>query len=493
MRALISVSDKAGVAELARGLVDLGAEIVASGGTAAHLEEQGIEVTRIETLTGFSELLGHRVVTLHPAVHGGILARRDVATDVADLEAHGIAPFDLVCVGLYPFDENESVEMIDIGGPSMLRGAAKNFEHVAAVSNAEQYGGVLEELRRDGSISLETRRMLAAEAFAATAAYESAIAAWFQRGEQLPNRLTLSLTKAADLAYGENPHQQAAFYGDVRSIGEQLQGKPLSYNNLHDLAASRALLAELSGPACVIVKHANPCGAAVATSLDAAFEGALASDPVSAYGGVVALDHPVTPALARKLAQQFVEVLSAPEYEPEALAGLAAKPNLRVIVAPKRLRRGRLDVRSAFGGILAQEADMSIDARTEMQVVCGVPSEAEWADLLFAWTVCKHVTSNAIVLARAERTIGIGAGQMSRVDAVRIAVEKAREHGHDLAGAVLASDAFFPFADGPRLALEAGVRSIVQPGGSKRDPEVIEAVRAAGAAMVFTGRRHFRH
>ncbi len=501
MRALISVYDKAGVADFARGLVELGAEIVASGGTAAHLEEHGIEVTRIESLTGFAELLGHRVVTLHPAVHGGILARRDVATDVADLEAHGIEPFDLVCVNLYPFGEHESVEMIDVGGPAMLRGAAKNFAHVAAVSRPEQYEDVLDELRRDGTVSPETRRMLAAEAFATTAAYDAAIAAWFTGDDSYPARLTLQLEKVTDLAYGENPHQRAALYArvggprHVLSNVEQLHGKPLSFNNLNDLAGARRLLEELNEPACVIVKHANPCGAALGASVEEAYERALASDPISAYGGVVALNRPVTEALGERIAEQFVEVLFAPAYEPGALGALTAKPAVRILAAagqPPAAPEGQ-DYRSVLGGMLVQDGDTIVDVREAMQVVCGHPGEHEWADLLFAWSVCKHVTSNAIVLVKELRTIGIGAGQMSRVDAVRIAVEKAREHGHDLGGAVLASDAFFPFADGPQLALEAGVSSIVQPGGSKRDAEVVDAVRAAGAAMVFTGRRHFRH
>jgi len=477
MRALISVYDKSGVADFARGLSELGWEIVASGGTAAHLEEHGIEVTRVESLTGFAELLGHRVVTLHPAVHGGILARRDLPSDVADLEAHGIEPFDVVCVNLYPFAEHESVEMIDIGGPSLLRGAAKNFEHVAPVSRPGQYTDVLAEIERDGSVSPGTRRRLAAEAFATTAAYEQSIAQWFKG--------------RVDLAYGENPHQEAWFFGDAEAIGEQLHGKPLSYNNINDLSAARGLLDELDGPACVIVKHANPCGAAVAASVEEAFERALASDPVSAYGGIVAVNRPVTGELGRRLAEQFVEVLSAPGYEPEALDLLRTKPSGRILLGGSP-PEGQ-DVRSALGGLLVQERDTAVDRQEDMQVVCGEVTEDEWGDLLFAWTVCKHVTSNAIVLARDRRTIGVGAGQMSRVDAVRIALEKAREHGHDPAGAVLASDAFFPFADGPQLALDAGVRAVVQPGGSKRDDEVVRAAEAAGAAMVLTGRRHFRH
>jgi phosphoribosylaminoimidazolecarboxamide formyltransferase / IMP cyclohydrolase len=501
MRALISVYDKTGLAEFARGLAELGWEIVASGGTASHLEEHGLEVTRIESLTGFAELLGHRVVTLHPAVHGGILARRDVAADLADLEEHGIEPFDLVCVSLYPFGEDESVEMIDIGGPSMLRGAAKNFEHVAAVSRPGQYAGVLDELRADGSLSLDTRRRLAAEAFATTAAYEAAIAAWFLRDDAFPAHTTLALEKVADLAYGENPHQRAALYAragghrHVLSHVAQLHGKALSFNNLNDLAAARALLDELPAPSCVIVKHANPCGAAVAGSIEDAYDRALACDRVSAYGGVVALSRPVTATLGRRLAEQFVEVVFAPGYDAEALEVLSVKPAIRVLLGSERpaVPAGEHDYRSVLGGLLVQQSDTGVDERTAMQVVCGEPGENEWSDLLFAWSVCKHVTSNAIVLARDLRTIGIGAGQMSRVDSVRIAVEKGREHGHDLDGAALASDAFFPFADAAALALEAGIRSIVQPGGSKRDAEVIEAVRMAGAAMVFTGRRHFRH
>jgi phosphoribosylaminoimidazolecarboxamide formyltransferase/IMP cyclohydrolase len=484
VRALISVYNKAGVADFARGLAQLGWEIVASGGTAAHLQEHGVEVTPIESLTGFGDLLGHRVVTLHPAVHGGILARRDLESDLADLEAHAIEPFDLVCVNLYPFGMAPSVEMIDIGGPSLIRGAAKNYRHVAAVSDPAQYEDVLAEVDRDGFVSLETRRRLAAEAFANSAAYEQSISEWFHEGAPVDRVMV-------DLEYGENPHQAAWFSGDPDVIGEQLHGKPLSYNNLNDLSAARALLDELDGPACVIVKHANPCGAAVAATIEEAFQAALASDPLSAYGSVVALNKPVAGPLGTELAAQFVEVLSAPAYEDEALATLRRKPSGRI------LRGGSaeigLGIRSAFGGLLIQEPDVGVDRRDDMQVVCGSLSEDDWADLLFAWTVCKHVTSNAIVLARDGRTIGIGAGQMSRVDSVRIALEKARDHGHEVSGAVMASDAFFPFVDGPQIALDAGVRTIVQPGGSKRDEEVIHAVRAAGAAMVFTGRRHFRH
>jgi phosphoribosylaminoimidazolecarboxamide formyltransferase/IMP cyclohydrolase len=509
MRALISVYDKSGLDVFARGLHDLGCELVASGGTAAHLEDRGLPVTRVESLTGFAEMLGHRVVTLHPAVHGGILARRDVPGDLADLAAHGIEPFDLVVVNLYPFaevtsrpnvEEREAVEMIDIGGPTLLRAAAKNFTWVAPVCRPERYPEVLAELRT-GSLSPETRKRLATETFATTAAYESAIAAWFTDGEAFPAALIPAFWKERDLAYGENPHQRAAYYRQagarrhLLSHVEQLNGRELSYNNLNDLAAARRLVEEFTAPACVIVKHANPCGVAIADSIAEAYERALAADPLSAYGGVIALNRAVPSGLGVRMAEHFVEVLFAPGYEDEALGALRQKQALRILVSTERriAPTGELDYRRVLGGLLAQDADTGTDDRKEMSAVCGEASEATWGNLLFAWRVCKHVTSNAIVIGSGWRTIGIGAGQMSRVDAVRIAIEKAREHGHDLAGAVLASDAFFPFPDGPQLALEAGVSAIIQPGGSKRDAEVVGAVKAAGATMVFTGKRHFRH
>jgi phosphoribosylaminoimidazolecarboxamide formyltransferase/IMP cyclohydrolase len=510
VRALISVYDKSGLDELAGGLTELGWELVASGGTAAFLEECGLEVTRVESLTGFAELLGHRVVTLHPAVHGGILARRDVPSDLAELAAHEIEPFDLVVVNLYPFTEvasrhgvreEEAVEMIDVGGPALLRAAAKNFAHVAPVARPERYPDVLAELREDGGLSLDTRRSLAAETFVVTAAYESAIAAWFADREAFPEGLIPTFWKDRDLAYGENPHQRAAYYAEagarrhLLSRVEQLNGRELSYNNLNDLSAARQLVEEFTLPACVIVKHANPCGVAVAGAIEDAYERSLGADPVSAYGGVVVLNRPVSPELGARLANHFVEVLFAPGYEEEALVELRRKKALRILVSTERRNAptGERDYRRVLGGLLAQDRDADVEDREGMIVVCGDPGEADWGDLLFAWRVCKHVTSNAIVIANELRTIGIGAGQMSRVDAVRIAIEKARERGHDLEGAALASDAFFPFPDGPQLALDAGVRGIIQPGGSKRDPDVAAAANAAGATMVFTGRRHFRH
>ena len=509
-RALISVYDKSGLDEFAQGLIDLGVEIVSSGGTSAYLEEMSIPVTRIEEITQVPELLGGRVKTLHPRIHAAILARRDQPEDVSALEQQEIRPIDLVCVNLYPFRETvarhgvreeDAVEVIDIGGPAMLRAAAKNFSHVAPVCRGRQYERVLEELRRDGSLSLETRRQLAAEAFSVTAAYEASIAAWFMDRETFPDRLIPAYEKLLDLPYGENPHQRAAYYAEIGarrhllSQVEQLHGRDLSFNNLNDLNAARLCLREFELPACVIVKHANPCGVAVAGSIEHAYERAFAGDPVSAYGGIVVLNRPVSEELADLIVQQFVEVLFAPGYEDGALETLTQKPATRILVDRERRRNvpGERDFKRVLGGILVQDRDFDIEDRAGMEIVCGSAGEALWGDLLFAWRVCKHVTSNAIVVGRELQTLGIGAGQMSRVDSVRIALEKARENGHSLQDAVLASDAFFPFADGPELALRAGVSAFIQPGGSKRDAEVIAAVKEAGATMVLTGRRHFRH
>ena len=510
MRALISTWDKAGLDVFARGLHELGWSLVASGGTAAAIEELGLPVEHVDALTESPEMLGGRVKTLHPRIHAGILARRDRADDLETLEEHEIEPFDLVCVNLYPFEqvaarrgvtEAEAVEMIDIGGPSMLRGAAKNFAHVAPVCRPDQYGFVLDELRRDGDLSLETRRELAAEAFATSAAYDAAIAAWFTATEPFPESLVLPLDKVLDLSYGENPHQRAAYYAErgarrhLLSRVEQLHGKALSFNNLNDLSGARLLAREFALPACVIVKHANPCGAAIGATVEEAYDKALASDPTSAYGGIVVLNRPVEGQLGKRLAEQFVEVLFAPDYSEEALEALRRKQNTRILVDRERraAEPGERHFKRVPGGMLVQDPDAEIDERDGWEVVAGSVSEPQWGDLVFAWRVCKHVSSNAIVLARDLATIGIGAGQMSRVDAVRIAVEKAAQFGHDVTGAALASDAFFPFPDGPRLALEAGAAAIVQPGGSRRDQDVIGAVEGAGAAMVFTGRRHFRH
>jgi phosphoribosylaminoimidazolecarboxamide formyltransferase / IMP cyclohydrolase len=467
-------------------------------------------VKRVEEVTEAPEMLGGRVKTLHPRIHGGILARRELEDDMATLAEHGIETFELVCSNLYPFTsiagrrgatDEEIVEMIDVGGPSMLRAAAKNYPHVIALCHAHQYGPVLQDLREHGEISAEKRRDLAREAFAHTAAYDAAIAAWFAEAERFPQSLTLSFEKVTDLSYGENPHQAAAYYRELGarrhllSQVEQLGGKELSYNNLADLEGARRVAREFALPAVVIVKHANPCGVAVAGTIEEAYERALAADPVSAFGCVAILNRDVPAELGARIAEHFVEVLLAPGYEDSALAALQAKKALRILVDRERRTEtpGERDYKRVLGGILVQERDGDIEDREAMQIVAGTVTEQQWGDLLFAWRVCKHVSSNAIVLARDLQTIGVGAGQMSRVDAVRIAVEKARQHGHEIVGAVLASDAFFPFADGPQLALDAGITALIQPGGSKRDDDVRAAVAAAGAAMVFTGRRHFRH
>ena len=510
MRALISVWDKQDIDEFARGLVALGFELVSSGGTADFLTEAGLEVTRVEEVTAAPEMLGGRVKTLHPRIHAGILARRDLQDDLDTLAEHGIAPFDLVCVNLYPFtsvasrldmQEQEVVEMIDVGGPSMLRAAAKNFAHVAAVSRREQYEPVLDELRQRGELSLELRRSLASEAFATSAAYDAAIARWFGETAPFPDQLTISLQKVADLPYGENPHQRAAYYRELGarrhllSNVDQLGGRELSFNNLGDLDAASRIARQFAAPTAVLVKHANPCGVASAETIEEAYEAALAADPVSAFGCVLVLNRPVSGVLGRRIGEQFVEVVLAPEYDASALEALRAKSALRILC--DRERRSdtprELDYTRVLGGLLVQERDADVGQTDPFSVVVGAVSDEQMRDLVFAWQVCRHVTSNAIVLARDRRTIGIGAGQMSRVDAVRIALEKAREFGHDVAGAALASDAFFPFGDGPQLALDAGVRSFIQPGGSKRDDQVIAVVTAADASMVFTGRRHFRH
>jgi phosphoribosylaminoimidazolecarboxamide formyltransferase/IMP cyclohydrolase len=509
VRALISTYYKTGLDVFARGLVDLGWELVASGGTAEYLESLGLGVVHVESLTEFPEMLGGRVKTLHPRVHAGILARRDDDSDLATLDEHGIELFDLVCINLYPFEEvaarkgvteEEAVEKIDIGGPSMLRGAAKNFKHCAPVCRPEGYGFVLDELRANGGLSLETRRELATEAFATSAAYEAAIATWFADRETFPETLVVPLEKVLDLSYGENPHQRAAYYAErsarthLLSRVEQVHGKALSFNNLNDLSAARLLAREFALPACVIVKHANPCGVAIGATIAEAYDKALAADPTSAYGGIVVLNRDVDAALGEQLAEQFIEVLFAPGYSDDALAALQRKQSTRILVDHERRRD--VDARHykrVLGGLLVQDPDSDIDDREGWDVVAGSPDERQWGDLVFAWRVCKHVASNAIVLAKDLQTIGIGAGQMSRVDAVDIAVDKARGFGHDVDGASLASDAFFPFPDGPRIALDAGAVAIVQPGGSRRDQDVIDAVAKAGATMVFTHRRHFRH
>ncbi len=509
-RALLSAYDKTDVLGFAQELHRLGVELVASGGTAELIAGDGIPVTTVGELTGFADMLGHRVVTLHPAIHGGILARRDVPEDATELEQHGIAAIDLVYVNLYPFERTvgrldvewaEAIEQIDIGGPAMLRAAAKNHAFVVPLCRPDDFALVLTQLRAGADVDLETRRTLAARAFARTGSYDAAVASWFTRDEPFPETLLPVFDLETVAAYGENPHQGGAYYAErgarmhLLSRVDQLQGKPLSYNNLNDLSAARLLAGSFDRPACVIVKHANPCGVAVAETIEEAYAMAHAADPTSAYGGVVVVTEPVSAALGESLAEQFVEVLFAPGYDAVAIEALARKDATRVLVDNERrsFTTGERDLTRVVGGMLAQERDVELDPLDAMDVACGDLDEERWEELLFAWAVVRHVTSNAIVLSRGSQTLGIGAGQMSRVDAVRIAIEKARERGHDLQGAVLASDGFFPFADGVQLALDAGITAFIQPGGSKRDAEVVTAVRDAGATMVITGRRHFRH
>ena len=512
-RALLSVSDKRGVTDFARGLAGLGIELVSTGGTARELQEAGLEVRAIEDLTGFPEIMGGRVKTLHPKLYAGVLALRDDPEHMLAAETHGVELVDLVCVNLYPFErtaarrgatEHEVLENVDVGGPAMIRAAAKNHGFTAVVTRPEMYDAVLQELvDADGRLSLGTRESLAAEAFAYTARYDTAIARWFaEKQEDFPAQLLSAYEKVTDLAYGENPHQRAAYYAQVGarmhvlSMVRQVAGRDLSFNNVLDLNAGRLLVDEFSVPACAIIKHNNPCGAALGSSAREAYERAFACDPQSAYGGVVCLNRPVDRGLAEAIAEQFCEILFAPRFSDDALALLEEKPNMRILEDNERRRFNiaERDLKRVMGGLLVQDRDIDIEDRSEMEVVTErKPTEGEWGEMLFGWKVCKHVRSNAIVLSRELATVGIGAGQMSRVDSVRLAVDKAHGADAELPGSALASDAFFPFADGPELALAAGVELIIQPGGSKRDLEVVEAADAAGISMVFTHRRHFRH
>jgi phosphoribosylaminoimidazolecarboxamide formyltransferase/IMP cyclohydrolase len=515
-RALLSVSDKRGLVELARGLRELDVEIVSTGGSARELSEAGIQVRAIEDYTGFPEIMDGRVKTLNPRLYAGLLARRDDDSHLQQAAAQEIEQVDLVCVNLYPFEETvaradateaQAIENIDIGGPTMIRAAAKNSDFAAVLTDPADYEPVLAELREsDGRLSLETRRRLAARAFATTARYDAAISTWFAEREageeELPVTFAESFEKVMDLRYGENPHQRAAFYArggaptHLLDGVEQLHGKELSFNNLLDLGSARELAEEFDRPACAIVKHNNPCGCAVGDDVRRAYERAFACDPQSAYGGVIAVNRRVDAAAAEQLGKQFIEVLLAPGYEPEALAFLQEKKNVRLLELPHwPAPTSELEGKPVLGGRLVQSRDTVAETREQMQVASArQPSEQEWEDMLFGWIVCRHVRSNAIVIARDGATVGIGAGQMSRVDAVRIAIEKAQDAQPELlAGSSLASDAFFPFADGPELAMGAGVSALIQPGGSVRDEDVVAAVDAAGAAMVATGRRHFRH
>lgn len=514
-RALISVSDKTGVVEFARGLAACGVELVSTGGTARLLAESGLSVREVSEVTGSPAMLDGRVKTLHPAIHAGILARR--GRDEAELEARGIAPIDLVVVNLYPFEETvsragvsreEALETIDIGGPTMIRAAAKNAESVAIVVDREDYGRVLAAIEEHGGLAPGGRRRLAAKAFRRTAAYDAAIVAWMQgacgkaSAEAFPERFAPLFERRQILRYGENPHQRAAVYAEAGAAtgavvdARQLQGKPLSFNNLADADAAWKLGASLGAPACVIVKHSNPCGAAVAASLESAYERAFACDPSSAFGGIIACNRPLDAAcMGRILAGQFVEVIIAPSFAPETLELARAKPSLRLLAAGGAAQPAQqLDYRRLAGGLLVQEGDRPGGLPEDREVASArAPHADEVAALDFAWHVVQAVRSNAIVVAREAATLGIGAGQMSRVDAVRIAGMKARQAGLDLAGSVLASDAFFPFRDNVDEAARLGVGAIVQPGGSRRDAEVIEAADEHGMAMILTHVRHFRH
>jgi phosphoribosylaminoimidazolecarboxamide formyltransferase/IMP cyclohydrolase len=513
-RALLSVSDKTGIADFARGLSEMGVELISTGGTMRELTHAGLAARSIEDFTGFPEIMDGRVKTLHPRLYAGLLARRDDDTHLQAAADQDVEQVDLVCVNLYPFEQTvargdasarEVIENIDIGGPTMIRAAAKNSDFAAVVVDPGDYGALLEELSSsDGRLSARTRERLAAKAFACTARYDAAIATWFagRVHDGFPPSLHEAYEKVSDLRYGENPHQQAAYYARAGAPThllagvEQLHGKELSFNNLLDLAAARELVEEFERPACAIVKHNNPCGCALGVDARDAYLPAFACDPQSAYGGVIAINRRIDRACAIELAKQFIEVLLAPGYDADALALLQEKKNVRLLeLSDWPAPAAGLERKPVLGGELVQTRDAVTEARQQMQVPAGSePTEPQWADLMFAWRVCRHVRSNAIVIAAGEATIGIGAGQMSRVDAVRIAVEKAQEFRPELLpGSLLASDAFFPFADGPELALGAGVTAIIQPGGSVRDEEVVAAVQASGAIMVLTGRRHFRH
>ena len=523
MNALLSVSDKTGIVDLARGLHQLGVRLLSTGGTAKLLESSGLPVTEVAEVTGFPEMLDGRVKTLHPKVHGGLLARRDLPEHMAALKSHGIDTIDLLVVNLYPFEETvaragctleEAIENIDIGGPAMVRSAAKNWKDVAVLTDASQYETVLDELRASGKLSDRTRFALAVAAFNRISNYDAAISDYlcsFQEdgsrtffGQQANGRFI----KVQDLRYGENPHQQAAFYRDLYPApgslvtARQLQGKELSYNNIADADAAWECVKSFQAPTCVIVKHANPCGVAVGDGPLQAYSKAFQTDPTSAFGGIIAFNRPLDGAAAQAVGKQFVEVLIAPEFSAEALEVFKAKANVRLLQiplppgGPRDWDRGRnmMDVKRVGSGLLMQTADNRELTLEELKVVTKrQPAPGQLQDLLFAWTVAKYVKSNAIVFCKDGMTLGVGAGQMSRIDSARIASIKAANAGLSLAGSVVASDAFFPFRDGLDVVVDAGAVCVVQPGGSMRDAEVIAAADERGVAMVFTGVRHFRH
>ena len=514
-RALLSVSDKSGIVELARGLHALGVALVSTGGTAQLLAREGVPATEVAAVTGFPEMLDGRVKTLHPKIHAGLLARRGDAKHEAALRDSGIEPIDLLVVNLYPFQSTvadpdcrleDAVENIDIGGPAMLRAAAKNYSAVTVVVDPADYARVLDEIRAQGAPSPETRFALARKVFAHTAAYDGAIAGYLTslepdgRRAEYPGFLSLQFAKLQDLRYGENPHQTAAFYRDERPVAgaisdyRQVQGKELSYNNIADADAAWECVKQFEEPACVIVKHANPCGVALGETAAAAYDKAFKTDPVSAFGGVLAFNRALDLAAAQAIGRQFAELVIAPRVEPDASSEFSKKTNLRVLEIPLARESQAHDYKRVGGGLLVQSSDARPIARAQLKVVTKKsPGEAQWADLLFAWRVARFVKSNAIVFCGGAMTLGVGAGQMSRVDSVRIALLKAASAKLSLQGSVVASDAFFPFRDGVDVLAQAGAAAVIQPGGSVRDDEVIAAADEHGLAMVFTGVRHFKH
>ena len=507
-RALISVSDKKGIVEFAKALREFGVEIISTGGTFTALKTAGIEVQTVSDVTGFPEILDGRVKTLHPAIHAGILAVMDNPAHREQLQKHDIEPIDLVVVNLYPFEQtiaaenvklDDAIEQIDIGGPAMVRSSAKNFRHTAVVVNPDLYGIVLEEMREhNGALTIQTRFNLACAAFQHTAHYDSAIASYLgglTPQKMLPDSITLSLKKELPMLYGENPHQAAALYGEFGHHFQKLHGKELSYNNILDINASALLATEFNEPTVVIVKHNNPCGAATDTTLVEAYRKAFATDTKSAFGGIVCVNRPLDRATAEAINEIFTEVVIAPEYEQGVLEFLKKKRDRRLIKQVSNLRKmWELDVRKVIGGVLVQEPDQHRIHQSDLRVVTKrQPTDEEMKAMLFAWRIAKHVKSNAIVYTKGDRTLGIGAGQMSRVDSSKIAAMKAAEAGFDLHGCAVSSDAYFPFADGLLEAVKVGATAVIQPGGSIRDDEVIRAADENNVAMVFTGIRHFRH
>jgi len=511
-RALVSVSDKRNLVPFAKGLQDLGIEILSTGGTCRQLNDAGVKAIEVSSKTGFPEIMGGRVKTLHPVIHGGLLGRRGIDEDV--MSEHGIEPIDLLAVNLYPFEETisradatleDAIENIDIGGPAMIRAASKNHAGVAVVVDPADYDSILEVLRT-GDMTESFRRGLAAKAYTHTASYDTAISGYLSESVGnvlLDERFLYSGGRSEKLRYGENPHQEAAFYRDQAPVpgslatASQLQGKALSYNNIADSDAALECVRQFTQPACVIVKHANPCGVAIGDDIHAAYEKAFTTDPTSAFGGIIAFNQPLQGHTARSIIdKQFVEVIVAPEIEKEALEILAEKKNVRVLRTGNKAHKDRagFDFKKVSGGLLVQSKDNGVITASDLKVVTDkAPDDGQIQDLLFAWQVAKFVKSNAIVFCRDGRTIGVGAGQMSRVYSTKIAAVKAADEGLTVKGSVLASDAFFPFRDGIDSAAEHGVAAIIQPGGSMRDDEVIAAANEHGLAMVFTGMRHFRH